>query len=62
LVDEEGKTKSVEVNASSGSDALDQAAAEAIKRWRFVPARLGDKAIESWVKVPIDFHLSNAKP
>ena len=62
LIDEEGRTKAVEVNASSGHELLDQAATEAIKKWRFVPARAGGKPVETWVKVPIDFQLSNAKP
>ena len=62
LIDEEGSTKAVEVNASSGHDMLDHAATEAIKKWRFVPARAGGKPVETWVKVPIDFQLSNAKP
>ena len=59
LVDEEGRSKSVEVNQSSGSVALDRAATEAIKYWRFLPARKGDKPVESWVKVPIDFRLTD---
>lgn len=62
LVDEEGRTKVVEVNSSSGHAKLDQAATEALKKWRFVPARAGGKPVETWVKVPIDFQLSNAKP
>jgi protein TonB len=62
LVDEDGRTKAIEVNQSSGHDMLDRAATEAIKKWRFVPARAGGKPIETWVKVPIEFQLSNAKP
>jgi len=62
LVDEEGKTKAIEVSTSSGYDMLDRAATEAIKKWRFVPARAGSKPIETWVKVPIEFQLSKAKP
>ena len=62
LVDEEGRTKAIEVNTSSGHDLLDRAAIEAIKKWRFVPARAGTKPIETWVKVPIEFQLSNTKP
>jgi protein TonB len=58
-VDERGRSKSTEVNQSSGSEALDQAALQAIKRWRFSPARYGDKPVESWVKVPIDFRLTD---
>jgi periplasmic protein TonB len=62
LVDKEGRTKAIEVNTSSGHDLLDRAAAEAIKKWRFIPALAGTKPIETWVKVPIEFQLSNAKP
>ena len=62
LVDEQGKTKAIEVNTSSGHDLLDRAATDAIKNWRFVPARVGGKPIETWVKIPIEFQLSNAKP
>jgi len=61
LVDEEGGPKVVEINRSSGSRHLDQAAAEAIKRWRFSPARYGNAPTASWVKIPVDFRLKEAK-
>ena len=61
LVNEEGRSAAVEVNRSSGIEALDQAAVEAIKRWRFTPARLGDSPIESWVRIPIDFRLNDTQ-
>ena len=62
LVDDQGRIKQVEINNSSGSDALDRAAAEAIKRWRFHPARYSDKPVESWLRIPIEFRLADAKP
>lgn len=61
LVDEQGRSKSTEVNRSSGSEALDRAAVQAIRRWRFSPARYGNKPVENWVKIPIDFRLTDAK-
>lgn len=61
LVDQEGKSKTVEVSGSSGSETLDHAAAEIIKRWRFSPARYGDEPVESWVRIPIDFRLTETK-
>jgi len=61
LIDDQGKTKSVAINRSSGSDALDQAATEAIKLWRFHPARAGDKPVESWVSIPIEFQLKDSR-
>jgi len=62
LVDDQGRAKTVEVNTSSGEEVLDRAAAEAIKRWRFHPARYGDQAIESWIRIPIEFRLASANP
>jgi protein TonB len=59
LVDQEGRSKSVEVSGGSGSETLDRAAAEAIKLWRFSPARYGDKPVESWVRIPVDFRLTD---
>ena len=61
LIDDLGKTKSIEINRSSGSDALDQAATEAIKLWRFHPARASDKPVESWVSIPIEFQLKDSR-
>jgi TonB family protein len=61
LIDNQGKAKSVELNTSSGSKALDQAAIDAIKRWRFHPAYAGDTPVDSWVNVPIDFRLTDAR-
>jgi protein TonB len=57
LVDGQGRSKQVEINSSSGSVALDRAAAEAIRRWRFHPARHGDQPVESWLRIPIEFRL-----
>lgn len=61
LVNEEGRSTAVEVNRSSGVEALDQAAVEAIKRWCFSPARYGERPVESWVRIPIDFRLADAQ-
>ncbi|PKO55172.1 MAG: energy transducer TonB, partial [Betaproteobacteria bacterium HGW-Betaproteobacteria-21] len=41
----------------SGSERLDEAARNAVSRWRFVPARQGERAIEASVLVPIIFKL-----
>jgi len=61
LIDDQGKTRSVEINRSSGSDALDQAATEAIKLWRFHPAHAGDRPVSSWVSIPIEFQLKDLR-
>jgi TonB family protein len=61
LVDEDGRSKSLEVNRSSGFETLDQAALNAVRHWRFSAARYGDHPVESWVNVPIIFRLTEAK-
>lgn len=57
LVSPEGVPLRVELAQSSGSRALDGAAADAVKGWRFVPARRGTLNIEAWVRVPVVFRL-----
>jgi periplasmic protein TonB len=47
----------VEIKQSCGFARLDEAAKAAVERWKFVPARRGDEAIESWVSVPVAFSL-----
>ena len=55
----EGTAAAVELEKSSGFDRLDTAARETVARWRFVPAKRGDEAIESAVIVPIIFRLDD---
>ncbi|MEW5893666.1 MAG: energy transducer TonB [Pseudomonadota bacterium] len=57
-VSEEGLAREVLVQEGSGFARLDQAAREAVLRWRFLPARQGGAAVEAWVLVPISFSLS----
>lgn len=55
-----GTVESVWINSSSGSDILDQAALKAVAKWRFVPAKRGNQAIETTTSVPVQFNLRNA--
>lgn len=52
-----GAAKNVVLHKTSGYDRLDRIALETVKRWKFVPARQGDKPVEAWVIVPIQFNL-----
>ena len=61
LVDDQGRSKKIEILNHSGTEALDRAAVEAIQRWRFYPARYGDKAVESWLRIPVGFRLADAQ-
>lgn len=54
-----GLAEKIELRASSGFHRLDQAAQEAVARWRFVPAKRGEQAVTAWVVVPIVFSLNS---
>lgn len=56
-VEPDGRPSQVEVKNSSNSSRLDQAALDAVWRWRFVPAKRGEEAVGAWVLVPIVFNL-----
>ena len=57
LVSAEGRPDKVELRTSSGSARLDGSALEAVRHWKFVPARQGDRPVAAWVLVPISFSL-----
>ncbi len=59
LVTAEGAPVRIEVESSSGSRLLDAAAAEAVRGWRFQPARRGNQNIEDWARVPLRFRLDS---
>jgi protein TonB len=58
LVNAAGEAESVALETGSGSDRLDQAAIEAVKKWRFVPAKRNGQALSAYVLVPLNFGLS----
>jgi protein TonB len=58
-VQTDGSCSQVELKIPSTSELLNQAALEAVKKWRFVPATLGGQTLVAWVEIPITFKLSN---
>lgn len=56
-VNARGRVDEAEVERSSGSPSLDQAATRAVRRWEFEPARRGDTPVASTVTVPVRFRL-----
>lgn len=54
-----GRVSDVQVVRSSGSDVLDDAAGDAVERWRFSPAKDGEgRDVACYITVPISFSLS----
>ncbi len=58
-VEADGRAAEVQLHASSGSSRLDQSALDTVRRWKFVPARLGQTPTAAWVLVPIAFTLKD---
>lgn len=56
-VNPQGTADSVEIKTSSGSQRLDDAAQKTVLNWKFIPAKRGEVAVQSWVVVPIIFKL-----
>ena len=56
-VNPQGGADQVDIRSSSGSQRLDESALTTVKHWKFIPAKRGDSAVQSWVLVPIVFKL-----
>jgi protein TonB len=57
FIDENGRAVKMQVNTSSGYDALDRAALTVAKVLRFTPAEYKGRAIPVWVQIPIVFSV-----
>lgn len=55
----DGAATEIDLEKSSNFERLDEAARQVVARWRFVPAKRGDQAIEASVIVPIVFRLDS---
>ena len=54
---ERGAPGEVQLAESSGYASLDEAALDALRRWRFQPALRDGQPIPAWVTVPVIFSL-----
>ncbi|MBU6140329.1 MAG: energy transducer TonB [Proteobacteria bacterium] len=57
LVKIDGTPALVEISHSSGSQDLDLAALDAVKQWKFIPARSRGESVEASVIVPVEFKI-----
>ncbi len=53
----DGSVGEVKLKRSSGFPRLDEAASDAVRRWRYVPAMRGQTPIDYWHVQPLDFEL-----
>jgi protein TonB len=59
MVSAEGRAASVSLKQSSGFAPLDAAAENAVRRWRFIPAKRGETPVAASVVVPVEFRLTS---
>lgn len=52
-----GSAGSVAIAESSGHELLDDSALEAVRKWKFIPAKKDGIAVDSYVNVPVNFKL-----
>jgi periplasmic protein TonB len=55
----DGSVGQIKLKKSSGYPRLDDAAIDAVRRWRYQPARRGDEAINFWYVQPLNFSLES---
>ena len=53
----DGAPAAVELRTSSGYALLDEAALDAVRRWRFLPALVAGRPVQAVVNVPVVFRL-----
>lgn len=56
-VTKEGHVEKIDVLQTSGFRVLDRSAVKSVKKWRFIPARMGEKNVSSQMEIPIRFIL-----
>ena len=61
-VEPDGRAGQVTVMNRSGHPALDHTAQQAVSRWEFLPGTRGGRPVESTVKVPVRFRLTEDAP
>lgn len=59
-VTEDGRVGDAKIDKSSGVPALDNAALNESRKWRFLPAQTQGKPVATWHRVSITFRLEDA--
>ncbi|ODU44896.1 TonB family protein [uncultured Aquimonas sp.] len=59
-IDASGRVRTIDIDVSSGHNVLDGAASDAVERWTFNPATSDGRAIDSQIRVPVQFIAANS--
>ena len=58
-IEPDGRVSDVSVERSAGHQSLDQAAADAVRRWRFEPAQSSSGPVAMSALVPVEFRIGD---
>ncbi len=58
----EGTPTQVQLVRGSGNDALDQAAVQGVRNWKFKPATRGGQPQPTSIQVPVSFNVPQPRP
>jgi periplasmic protein TonB len=58
-IETDGHVSDISVQRSAGHQSLDEAAADAVRRWRFEPALNAAGPVSMWALVPVEFRISD---
>jgi protein TonB len=58
-IERDGRVSDVSVERSAGHQALDEAAASAVRRWRFEPAADSAGPVSMRALVPVEFRIGD---
>ena len=58
-IDREGNVSEIKVLESSGFNVLDNASLETLKKWKFTPAKIGNKFVDDTINIPVKFLIKN---
>lgn len=59
IVEEDGRVGTVEIMESNPLGLIDKEIIRAIKKWRYRPAKLNGKTVNSWVETKINWNGKN---
>ena len=58
-IEVDGHVSDISVQRSAGHQALDEAAADAVRRWRFEPALNSAGPVSMWAVIPVEFRIGD---
>ena len=58
-INRDGNVSKIKILESSGFKILDNTSLETLKKWKFTPAKIGNKFVDDTVNIPVKFLLTN---